>query len=288
MLYLTISKVRALKADTYDMSLFNFENYREYLQDHLRKLPKKGHGELSKMAKALGVHSTLMSLILSGDRELTLEQAFDLAKYLQLTDLETEYLSLLVQHARAGNHRYQGFILEKLEKIRREATQISKRFDHEKKLSEHDRTTFYSSWMYSALRLYASTAEDGKSVEELVDKFQLPRPKIIQLLEFLQSAGLVIKEKEKYKMGPQRTFLEFGSPHLLKHLSNWRMKALQRADELTEKELMFSSPISVSRADFQKIREQLADYIKQFSQIVKDSPAEDIACLNIDFFWIGK
>lgn len=270
------------------MSLFNFENYREYLQDHLLKLPKKGHGELAKMAKALGVHSTLMSLILSGERELTLEQGYDLAKYLQLTDIETEYLTLLVQYARAGNHRYQHFIQKKLEKIRKEATQIVKRFGHEKTLSENDRTTFYSSWIYSAMRLFTSTDDSGVTIEKLVEKFQMPRPKVIEIVEFLVSVGLVVTENEKYKMGPQRTFLEFGSPHLLKHQTNWRLKALQQADQLSEKELMFTSPISVSKDDFQKIREHLADYIKQFSQIVKDSPAEDIACLNIDLFWIGK
>jgi len=52
--------------------------------------------------------------------------------------------------------------------------------------------------------------------------------------------------------------------------------------------MMFTSPVSLSREDFVKIRESLAGLLKSISQTVKDSPEEDIACLNIDFFWIER
>jgi len=65
-------------------------------------------------------------------------------------------------------------------------------------------------------------------------------------------------------------------------------KSLQQADQITEKELMFTSPISISKQDFEKVREQIVMFLKGFSKVVKDSPAEEIACLNIDLFWIQK
>jgi uncharacterized protein (TIGR02147 family) len=268
------------------MGIFDFSNYREFLKSYISKLPRRGHGELSKIAQHLGVHSTLVSLILSGERDLSAEQAYDLAQYLHLTDLETDYFNLLVQLSRGGNHRYKSFVKKKMEETKAEALKLSHRFTHDKSLSDEERSIFYSSWVYSAIRLYTSTEESGRTLEEIVERFDLPRVKVLPILQFLTSAGLLKLEADRYSMGVQRTFLEQGSPHLLKHHSNWRIKALQKSDQISEKEMMFTSPISVSRKDFDKIRESLAHILKEVSQTVKDSPAEDIACLNIDFFWI--
>ncbi|MNL24554.1 hypothetical protein D3C87_1459930 [compost metagenome] len=194
----------------------------------------------------------------------------------------------MVQYSRAGNSRYKKLIQSKLEKIKKEASQISKRVSHEKTLTDQERAVIYSSWIYSAVRLFTSVDDKGKTLEQIQERFHLTRQRASDVLNFLESAGLVVLEKDFYKMGPQRTFLEHGSPHLLKHHGNWRIKALQQADKISEKELMFTSPVSLSRDDFEILREQIADFIKHFLTVVKDSPAQDLACLNIDFFWLEK
>ncbi len=270
------------------MSIFQFTDYRAYLKNHLQQLPKKGHGELTRIAKHLSVHTTLLSLIFQGSRDFSLEQAFDLADYLQLTELEREYFFQLVQFARAGNQRYRKFLKGKIDHTRTEANKIVHRFEHEKALTEAQKSVFYSSWVYSAIRLFTSTHPSGRRLEEMVERFELPRAKVVEVLDFLCAGGLVVEEKGKYKMSVQRTFLAQGSPHLLKHHSNWRIKAIQRSDRLNEEELMFTSPLSLSQSDFAKIRDQLAEALKNVSGIVKDSPAEEVACLNVDLFWVNK
>jgi hypothetical protein len=155
-------------------------------------------------------------------------------------------------------------------------------------LSEVERSIFYSSWLYSAVRLFTSVSEEGKTVDEITAKFLQPRQRIVSILGFLVSAGLVVQEKDRYRIGPLRTFVEQGSPHLARHHANWRSKAIQKSDHVSEKELMFTSPVSLSRADFEKIREQIAELLKSVSTTVKASPAEDIACLNVDFFWVER
>jgi uncharacterized protein (TIGR02147 family) len=225
-----------------------------------------------------------MSLVMKGERDFSPEQAFTLAEHLQLSEPESDYLSLLVQYGRAGTWPYKKHLKRKIEKNQADSRKISRRFAHEKKLSAQEQSVFYSSWVYSAVRLYCSTREGGRTPEEIGKKFDLPRKKVLDALEFLAGAGLVESADGRFRMGTQRTFLEFGSPHLLKHHSNWRIKALQRSDTLGEEEMMFTSPMSLSRADFHRIRELLADTLKQISPIVKDSPAEEVACLNVDFY----
>jgi len=55
-------------------------------------------------------------------------------------------------------------------------------------------------------------------------------------------------------------------------------------DSREETELFFTSPMSLAKKDIEKIREVLAKAIQSSLEICKNSPAEEVVCLNIDFF----
>ena len=287
------------------MSIFNQADYRKILRDHVASRPARGRGEVGRLAAAAGVHPSLMSQILNGRRDLGNEQAFEIGRYLQLTELEADYFATLVAIARAGNHRFRDHLKEKLEHIRTESEKIRRRFTHDTSLSEGDRAIFYSSWLYSAVRLFTSTstssssisnasyasnasARNGRTIEEVAERFQIPRQRVVTILDFLESVGLVTRDETHYSLGAKRTFLPHGSPHLPRHHQNWRNKAIQKSDHVADTELMFTSPVSISSADFKKIREHLSKVLETVSIVVRDSPAEDVACLNIDLFWVNR
>jgi uncharacterized protein (TIGR02147 family) len=265
--------------------IFDFSNYRSFLKDFLKKKGPQKHGQIARMAKAIGVQPTLMSMVLSGRRDLSNEQTLELAHYFQLTALEKEYLVLLVQFERAGSHRLKSYLKEKLEKIKNDAINTENRFGHEKVLSDQEQAVFYSSWLYSAIRLFCSTDINGKTLNEICLKFSLARTQAYNIISFLKSAGLIVEEKDRLKLGVNRTFLNKSSVHVSRNHLNWRMRALQNLELMKEQEMMFTAPFSISTSDFEKLRLQIADLIQNFLSIVKDSPAEEVACLNIDLFY---
>lgn len=268
------------------MTIFEFKDYRAYLRHTIRHMPRKGRGELSKIAKHLRVNTTLISQIMSGSRELTPEQALSLSHYMAHTEIETEYFALLVQLSRAGTIELKRHLERKLENIKSEALQLSKRISHEKKLSDHERAIFYSSWLYSAVHLFTSTRDKGVTLDEIATRFALKKNTAADIIRFLVSSGICVERSGHYSMGVQSTFVERGSPYLLKHHSNWRIKAIQKSESMTDRELMYSGQFSLSRDDFDKLREELTDFLKRANQTVKDSKAEDVASLNIDWFWV--
>ena len=85
-------------------------------------------------------------------------------------------------------------------------------------------------------------------------------------------------------MGPAVIFLTIDSPHAVKHHANWRLRAMQKFDTREESELFYTTPMSMSKADFLKIRELLAKAIEETLAICKDSKSEEVVNLNIDFF----
>ena len=97
---------------------------------------------------------------------------------------------------------------------------------------------------------------------------------------------MVIETDGIFSSGPVATHLEKKSPFLIKHHTNWRLKAIQAAESLSDQELMYSANVSISKKDFTVLREELMQVIQRFVEVVKPSPAEDIAQFNLDFFWI--
>ena len=85
------------------MIIFEFDDYKNFVNTRIIALPRKGRGEYQKIAEYLRVHATLISQIFKGPRELTLEQACELSTYLSLNALETDYFITLVEFRRAGS-----------------------------------------------------------------------------------------------------------------------------------------------------------------------------------------
>lgn len=270
------------------MSLFNYDNYRTYLRAQIKALPKRGRGELAKIARHLQINTTLLSQIFSGAREFTVEQALELSRYLGHTEVETDYFMLLVQKERASTPNMREHVLKKLVQTKAEALKLSKLITPDKKLEEAERAIFYSSYLYSAVHLFTSVKSKGVTLDEVMERFDLPRARAVEVLQFLLKCGLCLEESGYYTMGLSSTMVEQGSPHLLRHLSNWRIKAIQKSETLQANELMYAGQFSLSREDFNKIRRDLAEFLKKAMDTVRASPAEELACLNVDWFWLDK
>jgi uncharacterized protein (TIGR02147 family) len=263
--------------------VYSFKEYKPFLRHHIGALPKKGHGELARIAAHLELNPAHISQIINGPKDFTLEQGHDLAAYLGLSALESDYFFLLLEKDRAGTHRLKKYFEAKMEKLKTEAQNVAKRFPKDHKMDEAAKSNFYSNWMYSAVRLITSMPQ-FTSVDAIAKRMQLSRARTTEVLRFLVENGLCVEEKGRYKMGPQRTHLERESPHIGRHRSNWRIKALHQMDTLSETELMFTAPMTMSREDFAELKEELMKVIERLSPKIKDSKPESLFCLNIDLF----
>lgn len=266
-------------------SIFNFDDYRAYLQDFVKSMPKS-RGVLKAWSEHLNVHTTLVSQIMMGRRDFTEEQGLELIEYLGVGKLEKEYFLELLRKARAGTKKLKDHHQARIKELKAQALKLEERISAERKLTEQESAIFYSSWLYSAIRLSCSIGE-GLTLEEIVEKFNLPRETILKALEFLRETGFVKQEGVRYVMGSQYTHLGKSSPYLVRHHSNWRLKALQRADLLTDQELMYTAPFSIAHKDFEVLREHLVQVIQDFLKIVKSSHGEEVACFNMDLFWVA-
>lgn len=262
--------------------IFQKTDYKSYLRAYLSSLPNKGRGFLTRFAHSIDMTQAQMSHVMSGEKDFTLEQAARAANYLGLSEIEAEYFLEMVILARAGNQELKILSKKKIEKLRAQALRLQNAIVEHKVLSDEEKSIFYSSWFYSAFRMFCSLKP--QSLDELSNYFRLSRKKTTEITNFLVTAGLLINENSKFKLGQKSTFIDRESPLATKHHSNWRLKAIERSETIHETELMYTSPVSMSQKDFDLFRARLAELIKEFSKTVQQSPEEIVACLNIDFF----
>lgn len=265
------------------MDIFNYSDYRKIIKLWIEARPGKGRGEYTKMAEMIAVPQSVFSLMMSGQRDLAPDHACILSEYMQLLPLEQEYFISLVQLEKAYHHKFKTYLQDKIARIKRESLSLVKRVNTEQVFSPEDQQIFYSSWLYSAIRLRTSF-EDGASLQNLMEEFQITSERLISILDFLLRTGLIIQEKNHYKIGALRTHLGKDSPMISRHHINWRAKSIERTSEIKDEELMFTGPLTCSHKDFAIIREKVAALIKETSEIVKDSPAETLAYLGMDLY----
>lgn len=128
----------------------------------------------------------------------------------------------------------------------------------------------------------------GSILADSTRRFGFSKVKSAEIIQFLVSSGIIIEKSGHYQPGIQSTFVEQGSQHLLKHHSSWRLKAIQKSENLSDVELMITGQYSISKKDFLILREQLTEIVKKVNNTIKDTKPEEIVCLNVDWFWLDK
>lgn len=266
-------------------TLFELSDYKAWMKQRIRSLPRGGHGELSRIAQHLGVHVTLVSHILKADKDFTVEQGYLLTEYFGLTELETEFFILLVQINRAGNHKLHSFYNRQLGQLKTKSLDLQSRFNVDRRLSLEESSKFYSSWLYSAVRIFTSI-HDGCTRSQIQSYFHLGDSETDEILEFLIECKLCQKQGDRYSVGPQTTHLPFGSTFLKSHLKNWRIKALESANGLSADEVMYSSCLSLSEKDFKMLREKMAALIQDVQLTVKTTIPSKMVVFNLDWSFL--
>lgn len=267
------------------MTIFEFTDYQRFLRKYIEGLPKKGWGFPQKLSEHLGIHPSQISQVLSGQRDFSIEQAIAVAEFISLSGLETDYFLNLVNLNRSGTTQAKDYYRKKNQELKKLSLSLSHRVRQDKILTDEEKSIFYSSYVYSAVRLFGSV-EGGVTLEQIKTRFGLTTDRAHEILVFLLRTELMTERSGKFHMGTQHTHVEKGSPYLTRHHMNWRVQSLERIENLDEHELQFTGPVSLSRKDFEKVREVLVKTVNDSLEIVKASPAEDVACINIDFFWI--
>jgi len=265
------------------ISLFEYKNYKSFFKDWVKNHPSQGRGLYNKVAEVLRTSNAAVSQIFNGDRELNLEQAIEIAEFINLSNSETDYFLLLVEYNRAGSEKLRKKLLSKINSEKNRQKNLINRVPTDTVLPEQVKSIYYSSWIYTGVRNLVATSEKS-SLEALSARLNIQTSKLTQVIQFLIENQLLTREKDRLVVGPQKTHLESTSPWVTKHHQNWRLKSIEKMQSQDQSDLFYSAPMSLSLDLAERIRAQLPELIKQIVSEVGESKSEIVRCLNIDWF----
>lgn len=263
------------------ISVFDYQDYREFLRAWIDSQP--GRGASSRLAEAMNISPSMMSLVMKAEKNLTAEQATELVEYLTLNDLESDYFFVLLEIGKAGSHKLTQRLEKKKEALLKQARKISSRVKKDMELSEEQKSIYYSSWLYTGVR-NLSACPSTQDVHKMSEHLKIPYEVLQPIVEFLVENGLCKLEKGQLSYGPQNTHLGAESPYVNQQHRNWRLKANDKMEFRREQDLFYTCPMSLSGKAFEDVRKLLPTVIQQVLKIVGPSPSEKVACFNLDFF----
>lgn len=265
--------------------IFEYKDYKKFLCDYIELQPKGGRGLRRKMAEAAGCQIAYISHVLNDRNEFSIEQAESISRFIGFSRDEAEYFVLLVEHARAGTQSLKSFFQKMLDEKKEKFMLLKTRVNISNTLSREDQAMYYSSWIYGGIHMILTIPGYATS-DKIAQYLSLPLATVREVLEFLQTRGLIESQKGQYRVKGPFLHLEKDSPLINHHHTIWRMRAIQALAIERQNDIHYASCFTVSEEDAQKLRSVLSETIAQMTEVIKPSKEERLYSFCLDLFEI--
>lgn len=264
-------------------TVFEFDDYKKFIKAAFDRQENGGRGQRYKLAQFLGCQDSYVSLVLSGDRQFSVEQAEGVARFLHLNDEEKEFFILLLLRDRSGTVPARRYFTEKLDEKRREFQDFRARVQIDKDLSDADKMRYYGNPLMAKVHMFLTIP--GKwTVEELAERFSASPAKMQEICRFLSSKGFIKEKNGRYFEATKFLFLDKRSPFIVQHHSSWRLDAISAIQDRHEDGMHLSMVFTLSEKDAEALRQKIAKFIEESSSLIKESKEETLMALNLDFY----
>lgn len=270
-------------------NLYEFVNYRLYLQDFLAEHKKDAEPDYShKMILAkMGISSTgFLSNVIAGRKNLTPIQIIKLAKILRMNKAESAYFEAMVYFTQAK------LIDEKNEYFNRLVTLQKVNL----KVLDKRKMSVFSKWYYVVVReLLYFYRYNGSNPSGLGHKVEptIRHSEAAQAIRYLEEIGLIEKGDKGYYKQVENAVTSGDEVRSL-HLTNFQLATMELAKRAIQKIPAAERDVSVltmtlSQDTFQMVKSELQHIRKRIAKIAVDEDKPDrVYQLNIQFFPVTK
>lgn len=270
------------------IDLFEFEDYKSYLNQRLDTDPQMGgRGARAHFARAINCQTSYVAHVLKGKAHLSPEQAESANQFFSHSEEESLFFHLLVSYARSGTSALSSRIKKQIATMKSARLNLANRLSVKAPgIKAQDQAFYYSSWIY--LAIHAAVSLPGlQTSKAIAHRFRLPQKQVQDAVDFLLRVGFLSMSSGVLAQGETRMHLPGDSPLISKHHSNWRVQAIASLDRREETDLHYSSVVTVSSSDASKIRESIVQMITSSKKMIRDSSPETLRVFSADFFQLS-
>ncbi|UXR66096.1 DUF4423 domain-containing protein [Bdellovibrio bacteriovorus] len=263
------------------MNIFDFKSYKAFLKAYC----DAERGALTRLADAAQTQKSYLSTCLKGKGQLSLDQAYGIAEYLELSDFEQDYFYLLIDKEKAVTPSLRRRLEGKGKEMAREAFRLKNQQKDSIIITERDSSIgfYYATWLATAIHTLTSVPQ-FQSVASLGKRLNLNPESIAAVTSYLEKMELIKKSGDKFRWNSSNIHLEDSSAWISSHHTNWRARAMDNVQRNDRDATHYSAIQSFSEEDFEKLKKKIAYFINDFNKVADPSEPEDAFCFNIDLF----
>lgn len=264
------------------MDIYKYKDYRQLLKDRIQLEGRGAHGRMAESARC---QSSYLSQVLSGSSQLTTEQAYAIASSWGLDEDGLEYVNGLVQLDRSATQEFRLYWQKKLSNLARRKEQLSERIYTSRALTGEEQAKYYATWFYPAIHTLASIPK-FRTVTSLATRLNLPRDIVARAANDLAAMGLVSLEGETV-ITIEHNVHSRSSGLMVSHHNVWRNIANQRLQDRPQgSNYHYTALYGLSEKDVSRLKDMIANFIRETRDIVAPSNEETAVCLAVDLFEI--
>ncbi len=264
-------------------SVFQFKTYKSFLENLLTN--PENRGLMSQICRKIDCQRSYLSRVLNTKLQLTPDYAFKISQALRLKPEEQEYFLLLVDWDRCQDTGLRQYLQVRLNKLKSEQSEVRDKVQRPQPKQGIDETLYFSAWYWSAIHLWCSLP-GSHTVASVSRKFSLPESVTETCLETLTAAGFLERTIKGYKYLTGAMHVDRRSPLAHWNHLNWRQRALLDAQTPSESSLHFTNLQTMTRVDFNRIRNLILELIEKSERIAGPSAPEELVAVCLDAFVI--
>lgn len=272
-------------------TIFTYDNYRKFLRDYYRWEKKKSNGAFSYRffsRKAGFATSNLLLLVMQGKRNLTHDSIEKFAAALRLNKREVEYFRALVFYTQST---------EPKDKIQYFKKMLAFREYRNARCLSEEHIEYFSKWYYPAIRELINVKGfkfDPSWVAQQL-RYEVKPSEAKEALDLLQILGLIIQDPSGRWVQTEKHLIGDGSVHktalTIFHREMIGMGRESLKDPTPEREIS-SVTMSISRGQFDLIKEKIALFEKDIQGVVANNDADEnidrVCQLNFQLFHLAE
>lgn len=269
------------------MSVFEYNNYRDALENEIVQKKQKGHGlTYTLLAEKTGVQKTYLTNVFKNRAHFSTDQIYSIGKALSLSSSEIKYLELLLEKERSGLALRKRELEKQIKTLRTQNQKAERKIKSQVLKNDIDHIAPYYLEPFSQIIHLMMDLDEPKSIDEMANSLNTSKEHIYRVIEMMLGLGYLKKSKEgEYKVVKKNFFLSKDSFIHAPHLSLLRLRSVDHLLKLDSgiKE-SFSLSFSADEETFRKIRDEFLKFLENCEELIRPAPAKQVYQLNLDLF----
>lgn len=247
---------------------------------------RPGDWTLANLARAIGIQPSYLTNVLNGRADFNPDQLFSLARRLEASEEDIDYLILLLEIERCGLKERREKLQKRLADVRNSKLSTDAHVEAEKvKGSQEQDVEYYLNPFSQLIHVFLNQARFAREPKQLATLLGISDGQLDESLKLLEKHGYIQPTAKGYKVLVGNRHLSKSSPLCRPHQTLLRYKALDQMQRLSEdNKYSFSVTFSSTQEDRDRIQKAFLDFVKSAEGIVKNGKRENVYQINFDLF----